>query len=174
MIRNTIIEIVLVVLMVFASIPIWKSFDLEKYVTIAEQGFIESNTVLEVSDYKSDMLYQTSDDNALENIEPINIKLSNQEETEETFTLYFVISKNSTLDYNALKVNYLNKTAKLNELEMLEDEEYYYFELITGEIINDEINFGLILWIDIENDYEIANKGLSFDIINITGQEILV
>lgn len=174
MIRNTIIEIVVVILMVFVTIPIWKTFDLSDYKTIAEQGYIPKNTIVEVSDYKSNMLFQTSDNIALENIEPINITVNNSSDVEETFNLYFVVSKNSTLEYNAIKVNYLNKTVKLNELKLLEDDQYYYFELVSGKIINDIIEFELILWIDIENDYDIANKQLSFDIINITGQELFL
>ena len=174
MIRNTIIEIVVVILMVFVTIPIWKTFDLSDYKTIAEQGYIQKNTIVEVSDYKSNMLFQTSDNIALENIEPINITVNNSSDVEETFNLYFVVSKNSTLEYNAIKVNYLNKTVKLNELKLLEDDQYYYFELVSDKIINDIIEFELILWIDIENDYDIANKQLSFDIINITGQELFL
>lgn len=170
MIRNTIIEIVVVIAIVFMTIPIWQSFDLSDYETIAANYSYKVNTKLELSDLSDYVLYQVNDELATTNIKPINIKLINNTSVSERYNLYLMVSKESTLDYNVIKVKYLNEIKYLSDLEMIEDELNYYFSLSEGQIESGVIENDLLLWIDSSKDADINNKYFNFYIINNTGQ----
>lgn len=170
MIRNTIIEIVVVIAIVFLTIPIWQSFDLSAYETIAANYNYKLNTELEISDLSDYVLYQVSDELAITNIKPINIKLTNNTSISENYSLCLMVSKESTLDYRVIKVKYLNDIKNLSDYQMIEDEEYYYFSLSDGQIGSNVIENELLLWIDSSKDADIDNKSFNFNIINNSGQ----
>lgn len=172
MIRNTIIEIVVVIVIVIISVPIWKSFDLREYETIASNYNEKSNIELEVSDLSDYVLYQISDELAINNIKPINIRLINSTTKVEEYHIFIAVSKDSTLDYSLLKIKYLDEIKMLHDCEMFEDNDYYYFSLSVGKIASDIIDNNLLLWIDSKKNGDIHNKYLNFDIINITGQTL--
>jgi len=170
MIRGTILEIALVISFVFLSIPLWQSFNLNKYASVAYYYDNINYTNLEVSDFSDYILYQTTDELAVEHIKPISINLINDTNTTENYSLWIVINKSSTLDYNYLKINYNGKVSHLNEYKTVENAEYYYILLSEDTITAENINFELQIWIDntIEND--IIDKYLNFDIMNNPGQ----
>lgn len=170
MIRKTILEIAIVISLVFLSIPLWQSFNLSEYETVAMYYDNISYTDLEVSDYSDYVLYQTTDELAIEHIKPINIKLMNDTNTMENYSLWLVVAKDSTLDYKNIKTNFNNKTLLLNEYVMVEDSEYYYFLLEEGTITAESINTSLLLWIDNNIEDDITDKYISFSIENNPGQ----
>jgi len=170
MIRKTILEIAIVISFVFLSIPLWQSFNLKEYETVAMYYDNISYTNLEVSDYSDYVLYQTTDDLALEHIKPIDIALKNDTNTIENYSLWIVISKESTLNYKHIKINYNNETKYLVDYELVEDSNYYYIKLSEGSITAENINTKLIMWIASDIEEDISNKYLSFDIENNPGQ----
>ena len=170
MIRRTILEIALVIAFVIISIPIWQSFDLSDVESVAYYYDNIEFTTLEVSDYSDYILYQASDEIAIQNIKPINIKLNNDTNTKEEYNLYIVVDKTSTLDTDLIKINYNGETKLLSELKQLEDESYAYFLLESGTLVSREYESNLLMWIDIEQDDEITDKYLIFDIENIIRQ----
>lgn len=170
MIRRTIIEIVVIVALVFISVPVWQSFDLSEYASVAMYYDNMGANYLEVSDYSDYKLYQINDLEALDNIKPINLRVSNNTNTVEDYAVWMVVSKSSTLDYKTLKINIDNETKNITELEMLEDESNYYFLLFEGNLSANAISKDVRLWLDIETVEPIANKYLEFDFENIQRQ----
>lgn len=170
MIRNTIIEIVVVILMVLISIPVWKSFDLTEYETVATTYSNKVYTQIEVSDISDYVLYQVADEVAILNLKPIEITLSNPSSATEEYNLYFVINKNSTLDFKMLKINYNEEIKSLNQILSYEDEEFYYFKLNSGNITNEVIKEEMLVWIDVNQNSDISDKFLNFSVINNVGQ----
>ena len=170
MIRMTILEIVLVVVGVFLSIPLWQSFDLKEYESLAMYYDSISYTNMEVEGIEDYVLYQTSDELAVDNIKPININLTNTGNNNENYSVWLIVSKKSTLDYTKIKIRHENKIAYLNDYKVVEDEAYYYISLNEGAINSNDISFEIQLWIDSEYNEDITNKFLSFDIENNPGQ----
>lgn len=170
MIRKTILEIALVISFVFLSIPLWQKFNLEEYETVAVYYDNINYTHLEVSDINDYVLYQTSDEIALENVKPININLINDTNTLENYSVWLVIDKQSTLDYQEIKINYNNETSFLSNHKTLEDREYKYILLSEGKIKAENVNSQLLMWIDSNAKSDITNKTLIFDIENNPGQ----
>lgn len=170
MIRSTILEIALVISGVFLSIPLWQSFNLDEYETVAMQYDNMSYTDFEISDLSDYTLYQTSDDLAIKHLKTININMNNNSNTKENYNLWMIVDKDSTLDYNYLKINYNNEISYLNEHKTIEDEKYFYILLDEGSIIANNINTELQIWIDSGTKEDITNKYLSFDIENNPGQ----
>lgn len=170
MIRNTILEIALVISGVFLSIPLWQSFNLGEYETVAYYYDNISYTNLEISDLSDYVLFQTTDDLAINNIKPIDISLSNDTNTIENYSLWMIIDKNSTLNYNNLKICYNNEVSYLNEKKTVEDDKYYYILLDEGNITAEIINSKLQIWIDSNINEDITDRFLSFDIENNPGQ----
>ena len=170
MIRNTILEIFIVILLVFISIPVWQSFDLKEYEEVAmyyDNNTYTNLTISDLSDYK---LYQTTEETALEQIKPIDIYLSNNTNTMENYSIWLVIDKSSTLDYKDIIINYNNETIQLKNIEIIEDEDHYYFMLEEGIIKGEDKRADLIMWISNNIEEDITNKYLSFDILNNPGQ----
>ncbi len=170
MIRRTIIEIVVVIAMVLISIPVWKSFDLEKYASVAMYYENMSYNYLDVSDYSDYILYQVNDEDAIKHIKPITLNLSNNSNTLEEYAVWMVVSKNSTLDIRSIKLNLDGLTKKLSDLEMYEDEETYYYLLFDGNLLSNNIIKDIKIWIDIDYPESIENKYLSFEFQNIQRQ----
>lgn len=169
MIRQTIVEIIVVIALVFITIPIWNSFNLEEYASVAMYYENAEYNYLEVSDYSDYKLYQINDLDALENIKPINLRLSNTY-VKDASAVWMVVSKKSTLDYHALKINIDNQTKKLDDLEMVEDENDYYFLLFEGDVSANVVSKDILIWLDIDSDCCITNKYLEFDFKNIQRQ----
>lgn len=161
MIRKTITEIVFVIALVFISIPIWKSFNLEKYESVAMYYDNFEAAPINVTNLDNYVLYKTPDDVAIANIKPIIIEFSNNK---QDYNINLVVDKNSTLNYQNIKIYYNNEVKHLKELNIEEDEYNYYFQLE----VNNNMNKELIMWIDSDSDDDIKDKYLSFDIINNT------
>jgi len=170
MIRRTILEIVLVISFVIISIPIWNSFNLEKYASIAMYYDNIKYNYLEVSDYSDYVLYQVNDNEAKEVIKPITLSIKNDSNIQETYALWIVVSKTSTLEVSAVKISVENNVKLLSDLENYEDEDNYYFLLTEGNMVSKELAKDIQLWIDINYNDIITDKYLSFDFANIERQ----
>lgn len=170
MIRRTIIEIVIVIAFVFISIPIWKSFDLNKYASVAMYYENENSNQLEVTGLDNYTLYQTSDKAALNNVKPINLRVSNNNQVSEDYAVWMVVSKKSTLDFDSIRISISEDTKSLTELEMIEDTNEYYFMLFECDGLANDLSKEVKLWIDIECSNDINGKFLEFDFENIQRQ----
>ena len=170
MIRRTIIEIVVVIALVFISIPVWKSFDLNKYASVAMYYENEGDNQLEVTGFDNYTLYQTSDKSALTNTKPINLSVRSNSNTNEEYAVWMVVSKKSTLDFDSIRISISEDTKSLTELEMIEDTDEYYFMLFEGNLLDGNISKDVKLWLDIESESDTSNKFLEFDFENIQRQ----
>ena len=115
MIRHTIIEIIIVIVLVFLSIPVWRSFDLEKYASVAMYYDNMGANYLEVSDFSDYVLYQVNDVDAIESIKPINLRLSNTSNSLEDYAIWMTVSKSSTLDTESIKLRIDNEISYLKD-----------------------------------------------------------
>lgn len=170
MIRRTIIEIIVVIAFVFISIPIWKSFNLDNYASVAMYYENNGNNQLEVTGLDNYTLYQTSDKQALANVKPINLSVSNSGKMIDDYAVWMVVSKKSTIDFNSIRISVSDEAHSLTDLEMVEGTDEYYFMLFEGNQTEKCINKEVKLWLDIECKSDNANSILEFDFENIQRQ----
>lgn len=170
MIRRTVAEIVIVIALVVASIPVWNRLELNDYKEVAMYYDNMESNYLEVSDFSDYVLYQANDIDAMNAVKPINLTIGNELNNNEDYAIWMVVSKNSTVELNSIKISIDNNISKLTELEMYEDETDCYFLLFEGTIKGQLINKDIRLWIDNETKLDILNKHLQFDFRNIARQ----
>lgn len=170
MIRNCILEIIIVIVLVMASIPVWDSLNMDSVSTVAMYYDNAKNVSLEVSDYSDYILYKAQDEDAIKNIQPIDINVTNNTNSEEDYVLWLTIAKESTLDYHAVKMRLNNAVIKLSDLEFNEDDNYYYFLIEEDNIKADSKNVQIQMWIDTEFEIDITDKYLIFDFENVARQ----
>lgn len=170
MISRTIAEIVIVIALVIASIPVWNRLELNDYKEVAMYYDNMESNYLEVSDFSDYVLHQANDIDAVNSVKPITLTIANEPNKNEEYAVWMIVSKNSTIDLDAIKINIDNDINKLTDLEMYEDETYCYFLLFEGHMSEQFTSKDVQLWIDNETKLDIANKHLQFDFKNIKRQ----
>ena len=168
LILKKIIEIVFVVGFVFYSTSLW---NLKENKNIFASVFYYNNfnyTKMEIENTIDYNMYPMSDSNALENLSPCSIKIINETSNPEFYLLTLKISKNSTLDYHYLHISLGSKIYSLEDLEMKEEQDSYYFILDEDTIMGMIKSYEIRLWMkqDVENDQQAKQLIISFEIIN--------
>jgi hypothetical protein len=166
LIYANIIELIFVVAFIFGSIPLWENLNNSISLKTASSFENISYTNLTVDNPSEYVLRPMSNKEASESLEPYKLYVVNDTLTEEEYTLYLKIEKTSSLDYNNLNISINDSVIPLNELEMKEDLEYYYFTLDNNSIVGNTIDYDVKIWLDENTGNEAQGKSLSltFDI----------
>lgn len=125
-IRRLVISIVIVCSILIVSIPFW--------------GYSQSSKISVLADARTELPFISKlgafeqlaiidDSKAMETVTPAELIVRNRNGYEKTGKIYFLVEKSSTISYEYLIVSLNNRIYKLKDIELEEDEEYYYFYL---------------------------------------------
>lgn len=155
-VKKLVKSVILTTFLVLISIPIWESAQNKSNSLLAFNDV--RNISVSIGDFET--LTMIEDERALENIIPTNIALRNQNSFAKEYDLIFLINKNSTVDYNYVRVSIDDNIYKLNEMNKTEDEVNYYFNLEKRELnkyTTEEVNARI--WLD--GNFNLENNNLS-------------
>ena len=130
MIRNTIIEIAIIIALVGLSIPVWKNFNENINTTIAYLQ--EKNTSLELT-YKSTQEYDS-------------VVVNNSHSNEAEYQVLLVTSEDC--DNNTITIN--GKTYKLNTFFKKQKGNLYEYAIATDKIVSTRRGYKIVL--NVNND----------------------
>lgn len=161
------IEIAFVICFLIVSIFLWKNNNTQSVIA-AFQDLSYTNLNIENSiDYS---MFPMTDEDAMKNLNPCYITVSNDTYSLEDYTLVFVVNKSSTLDYHFLNISVNNEIYSLNDLETIESEEEVSFILARDSIVGDMETYVVRLWLNTMAGNDMQNKELImyFDLLNET------
>lgn len=164
LIIKKIIEIVFVACFLFVSIFLWKNNITQATIAAFQNSSYVNFNIENPIDYS---MFPMTDKDALKNLNPCYITVSNETYTMEDYSLVFVVNKSSTLDYHFLHISVNDNVYSLNDLETLENEEEISFILVTDSIVGNLETYAIRLWLNTMAGNEMQNKELimHFDLL---------
>ena len=123
-------NILVVIAVVLASIPLWNNSPSNAGAAIAS-SFKDMQVLLTFEGF--DTLQNISDDD-YEQLDAKTITLKNATKDVKEYNLVYVYSKNSTVDYKNIKIALDYQVFDLSDMKYTEDENYYYFILDSDKL----------------------------------------
>lgn len=139
------LEIVLMLLLIFVTIPIWNSYDNTGFIIAKKYSDYEIENYNNIVTVKG-FLEKVDDEYAIKNIKTQNIIISNINNNEQKHNLVLKFDKFSQLDIDNLRINVNYNIDYLKEYNYYEDEKNYYFVIDNNNVLNKK--YMLSLWID--------------------------
>lgn len=164
LIIKKIIEIAFMTCFLFVSVFLWKN-NITQVAITAFQNLSYTNLNIENPiDYS---MFPMTDEDALKNLNPCYITVSNETYTMEDYSLVFIVNKSSTLDYHFLHISVNDKVYSLDDLETIENEEEISFILVTDSIVGNLETYAIRLWLNTMAGNEMQNQELimHFDLL---------
>lgn len=161
-IKKIVISVILTVLLVLVSVPLW-NYSASKKGAILAGSYADLSIAVEVG--KIDSLIIIEDSRAFSYIMPTEVSLRNRNEYEKEYELLFLVDKKSTISYEYIKVSVGDKIYNINELDMIEDKDNYYFILESSKLAaySEEVKW-VRIWLseELENISEDAILSTNF------------
>jgi hypothetical protein len=174
LILANLLEILFVIGFIFISIPMCQKLSSSASLATAA-SFANSNfTNLIVENPAEYVLYPLKSEEAVEMLSPYKLSVVNDTLTEEYYTLFLKIDKNSSLDYKCLDILIDDKVYSLSTLDMSEDSDYYWFKIDDITIKGETFNYNIKIWLDenTENNMQGKSLNLSFDLVQNSSVQI--
>lgn len=164
LIVKKIIEIVCVACFLFVSFFFWKSGNTKSIIAAFQDLSYTNFNIENPIDYA---MFPMTDEDAMKNLNPCYITVSNETYTKEDYILVLVVNKNSTLDYNFLNISVGDEIYSLNTLEKIENEEEISFILVNDSIVGNLETYAVRLWLNSLAGNDMQNKELimHFDLL---------
>ena len=132
-----------VVLIVIVSFFVWNNAPSQAGAQIAS-AFDERNILVTFDGL--DYLTNISDED-YELLRPSALSLRNISNKSKDYHLYYVISKNSSVPYDSLKLSIDDKVFSLSDIKPDEDDNCYYFEIMNGSLdAYSDMNYDVRVW----------------------------
>lgn len=125
-INRLIMSVFITTLLFFISIPLW-NYSVAKRSAILANEY--GDLAISVNMGYFDQLVAIEDYRAFEYIKPTEVSFRNRNGFKKDFELLLLVSKDSTISYEDLKVAIGEKIYNIKSVEMLEDNDNYYFIL---------------------------------------------
>ena len=156
-------DIIITILLVIISIPIWLSFDLTE---LEEAKKYDNYNYInyELLNNPHYTLVSVSDDYGLRNIETQDIVVYNYTNANATYTLVLRINKNSTINIDNIRLNVNHDVQSLNNYRFYEDNDYYYYIIDSDRIQGSSQKYALSMWND-ENYKQDVNNEFNYDFL---------
>lgn len=122
------ITIIITMILVIVSIPLW-NYSSGKRGSLIADSYDNLSVSVVTGEFKQ--LLVIEDNRALDIIEPTKLSLRNRNSFTKKCELLMLIDKDSTIDYNHIRIAVENKISHLKDLNMYEDNDNYYF--VIGE-----------------------------------------
>ena len=127
-IRRYIIEIIITIVFVIITVPIWDSFTNNSHILSAY------NSINVVLDFDGFSMLTNSDKDNYKTIKPSNISIRNITDEKQNYSLYYTYAKKSTIPYDDLFISINDNIYSLNEIKYIEDSDYYYFLIESNDL----------------------------------------
>lgn len=145
-INRLILSVVITTLIVLASVPLWK-YSSERHSAILASNSSDLAISTEVGTFSS--LIVVEDDRAFELITPTELSFRNRNSDSKDFKILFLVEKQSTINYQDVKVSLDDNIYNLKELEKIEDDKNYYFVLESSSLKGySEKKVNARIWLD--------------------------
>ncbi len=163
--RPLIINIILTLLLVFVSIPLWNSSGSEKILRVATT-FDNLDIAMTIKNFQDIGIIYEKDE--WSELEPTEIYLRNQNSYAKSCDLIMKISKDSTLDYENIYIAIDNKVYHLSELKVNENQKNCYYRLSTLDFSSyTDRRVFLRLWLEGNPNSDIDDLKLLADFITV-------
>ena len=138
MIRHYVLEIIVAIALVVISYPVWQIFDKSEEAGIAKSYAQMDYVYMDIDKYVSSDEFEDK------------IALINDTNTKRGYKLVVNIDKNKVTDNMLILIN--NKEIDANKIKIDEDKDKYYYELTSGVIKGEHIDF-TIKYLNTDIDY---------------------
>lgn len=125
-VKKIVLSVIITTILVLISVPLWNYSSGRKGAILAS-SYEDLSISVEIGRF--DSLNIIEDERAFDNITPTEISLRNRNDVEKEFELLFLIDKKSTIPYEYIKVSINNTIYNVKDLNMIEDNDNYYFIL---------------------------------------------
>lgn len=148
--RKIVISLVCAISFVLISLPIWWFASGEK-VGILANSYGELPLNIDIGTFEPLVIVDDEMSNTV--INDTDILIKNKNGFDKKTKLYILIEKVSTIPYQFIRVAIDNEVYRLNEIEVEEDENNYYFYLKEVEIkAYKDLNLKARIWLSQETD----------------------
>ena len=140
-------DIIINILFILVSIPLWLSFDISALETAKmydNYNYVEYE-FLNAPTYS---LNPVSDEYAIRNIETQDLIVYNNSNTNENYALVLKINKNSTANIDKLKINVNYQISYLKDYSSYEDDKNTYYVIAQDNIVANSQKYVLSMWND--------------------------
>lgn len=162
-INRLILSVTITTLLFFISIPLW-NYSVAKRSAILASEY--GDLAISVNMESFDQLVAIEDYRAFEYIRPTKISFRNRNGFKKDFELLLLVSKDSTISYQDLKVSIGEKIYNIKSVEMLEDSENYYFILNNYSLeAYSEDSINVRIWLDENIQVSPSDKSLTTNFI---------
>jgi len=139
-------DILITLLIVLVSIPVWLNLDMSAYAMEADAynnyNYVKYEFLNKVS--SSLMTYEDSD--ALRECETTDILVYNDSNTLDSYSLVLKINKDNDVNLDAIRINVNYDIMNLNEYEFFEDAKCYYYVIDSDDIAASSQKYIVSLW----------------------------
>lgn len=149
-VRKTIISLIFAISLILISYPIWR-FASGAKVGILANSYGELPLNIDIGSFES--LVIVDDEMSGTVINDTDIFIKNRNGYTKKNDLYIVVEKISTIPYQFIRVAIDDEVYRLNEIEVEEDENNYYFYLKEVEIkAYEDLDLKARIWLSQETD----------------------
>lgn len=155
-------EIIFLIFVVLISFPLWENLKIDEAMTAAAFSDDVRYTYLSVEGRKLESMYPLKNEEAIQKLKPIRLRLTNNTKIKEDYTIIIKIKKDSTMDYRCLNIAFDEKVNRLEDLYFSDDDDNFYFILKTDTIRGEIKEYNVLIWMDVSSDPEMASKTLHY------------
>ena len=156
------VEITLMLVIIIISFPLWQKLNLNDVMTTAALYDNARYTYIKVENHSNGPMFPISDEEALTELTPSFLKLTNETNTSEDFTIMMKISKSSSIDYHCLNIAIDHQKQSLKNLYLFDDADNFYFSLKSDQIKGETKEYAFLIWMDATTGNEMMGKTLSY------------
>lgn len=139
-------DIIITVLFVIISIPVWLNFELTSVAGIAQAYDNYKFVRYELLNDASKIISSYEDAEALMECETQDLIVYNESNTLENYSLVLKVSKNTMMNLNDIRINVNYNVDYLNNYEVYDDEVSYYYILDKESIVADAHKYVISMW----------------------------
>lgn len=149
-VRYLVLSIIAALSAIIISIPFW-NFARSTSVGLFSQEYNNLPIVTRVGNFES--LVIIDDDMVNSIINPTEIVLKNRNGYKKDTNLYLLVEKRSTIPYQYIRVSVNDQVYRINEIEVEEDENNYYFYIKNYELnAYEELSLNARIWLSQETN----------------------
>lgn len=145
-IKRLILSVLITVILVLISVPLWNYSSGRKGSMLAS-SYGDLSITINIGTFPD--LIVIEDDRALEYIDETPVILRNPNDTTKKFDMYYLLDKNSSIDYKDIVLSLDKNIYHLKDLEFIEDNDNYYFKINTMSLgAYSDKTFKVRIWLD--------------------------
>lgn len=148
--KYLILTVIVAISVIVVTVPFW-NFTHNKRIGFFNEGYTKLPVVTKIGKFPS--LVIADEASAMSIIEPTEIVLKNRNGFSELNNLYLLVEKRSTIPNNYIRVSLDDTIYKINEIEIEEDNDNYYFYLKSIETdAYEEVSLNARIWLSEETN----------------------